>query len=808
MAKGQFIRDWFEKLPFEVLGYQHKIDVVSNDYRSFKEKKEYGLVIIDEAHLFLRAENKMHINLTKYIEAEKVVFLTATPIKTCEMNLGVYVNIAEAILRKKNQLDRTWLEKISAKGKGRQDVICSQFDRSSPVTRYFKDTINALTEKGLNEKPPRRAVPHLWEYEIGADTVNNKMQKVFDEIREISKTTVKGINEEGCEVELPNRFIIFTRLVKYALVKYAKGNESAENIVKFLSKEGSGFKDFDNNPKNNDCLTYKVITGDNSAELSCFDGKENLPDILILSYKIAEQGVNLPGFNYVINFHISAYPSALEQRFGRIDRMNSEYTTINVCYPILKNEFGRDTNTLNFYNAAWTYAKSLITYLPARNVLISEKIVNWLISTRAIVMNHVENISELCENPKELQIVMDYFYKYQIPEERNDDNVPSELAAFCLCNNIDEAADLDDLANKIFEECIILINDYKKGNLSKDSEKMLGIIESVVRKVEDHIFYSKGYTFETAEDLNYFNPVDLETMTPVECAGHIKNSDNYKAYSEEFTDKIEPLLIFGKKAKAINDHYAELFLKGDFDNIFTNEDVNKPNISLIKNFFEKDEWKRIEKNAQGMVYNLGFFKMCRKFAEYLFDSFWYHTPQIPLERLLRPDEFSSTTDGPLLEPRQLNIFNFEHGYAKHPFATVLCRLHNEFNGIPDSIKKQLATDNYSIGYPYFMKFFTIENGNKSIWLNFALICSNRKSTETMLKWQWSGKWKGKEMERRRWSLQNVLFFNNEYRDKLVEKEKWGYNKFPIDVIHCKKYRRKWINDNRLEQLCESEETWS
>ena len=62
LAKGQFKQDWLQKLPFDVLGYSRYIDVVSNDYRRLEKQKKYGLMIIDEAHLFLNDEAQRHGN--------------------------------------------------------------------------------------------------------------------------------------------------------------------------------------------------------------------------------------------------------------------------------------------------------------------------------------------------------------------------------------------------------------------------------------------------------------------------------------------------------------------------------------------------------------------------------------------------------------------------------------------------------------------------------------------------------------------------------------------------------------------------
>lgn len=79
--RGQFLSDWFDKLPFQELGYGSRVQVVNNHHTKFKVPRKYGLVIIDEAHLFLGEWTQRYLNLTNNITAKKVVFLTATPIK-------------------------------------------------------------------------------------------------------------------------------------------------------------------------------------------------------------------------------------------------------------------------------------------------------------------------------------------------------------------------------------------------------------------------------------------------------------------------------------------------------------------------------------------------------------------------------------------------------------------------------------------------------------------------------------------------------------------------------------------------------
>jgi len=162
---GQFKKDWMDKLPFRAMNCEGKIEIVNNHHSKFKFKKKYGLVIIDEAHLFLNKSTARYENLTKNIRADKVVFLTATPIKTNVDDLYTYVEIAECIVgNNEKKLPCDWIESINTKNKKWEDVICSKFDASSPVTRYFKDTIMALTIKGYEKRQAKRIEPCIWDY--------------------------------------------------------------------------------------------------------------------------------------------------------------------------------------------------------------------------------------------------------------------------------------------------------------------------------------------------------------------------------------------------------------------------------------------------------------------------------------------------------------------------------------------------------------------------------------------------------------------------------------------------------------------
>lgn len=464
---GQFLKDWFDKLPFQALGLTDRITVINNHYSNIEKLKnegDCGLLIIDEAQLFLNDESLRNDRLRK-LRAEKIVFLTATPIKTSKRDLHTYVSIAREILQNP-QLDENWIEEIGTDGKDADSLICSKFDETYPVTRYFKDTIMSINVEGYEKKQARRLIPQLWEYKCSPNNKNEVM--------------LRKINE--CLADSPeSRFVVFTRFVE----------KEAEAIGKFLEENGfSRYMDDGSREK-----TYKIVTGDNNYELDKYKGHDNLPTVLILTYQIAEQGVNLPGYNYVINYHISAFPSALEQRFGRIDRMGkkgSMFPEINMCFLIA--EGCHDTNTWNFYCAMSVYLRNLITYLPSKNTILSEEIVKKYISQKANVEKYIEKIKDLLE--KQINLTMEYFV-----EKNNTDRDP-ELDVECKCDRdlyefFDEnAIEMDcDLLTKDPEkavkdfkrEIIGRLKEYEEAfdNGQLSNEKVLEII----RTLGDKVFY-------------------------------------------------------------------------------------------------------------------------------------------------------------------------------------------------------------------------------------------------------------------------------------------------------------------------------
>ncbi|GMK39089.1 hypothetical protein PCCS19_21430 [Paenibacillus sp. CCS19] len=559
--RGQFLSDWFDKLPFEEMGYENRVRVVNNHHSKFKVPRKYGLVIIDEAHLFLSGWTQRYQNLTNNITAKKVVFLTATPIKQGVYDLQVYPRIATALLKK--QVDTSWIDQLQTIGKQPEELICSQFDVKFPVTRYFKDTIKSLETEGYVKTNVKRYESLIWEY-------NSRSNK--------NEVLVKNLKAQYDKSDT-NRFVVFTRYVL----------KEADLIGGHL--EEAGF--VNSNIALPDKPTYYVVTGRNPRELTDFSRQDNLPTVLILTYQIAEQGINLPGYNHIVNYHVSAYPSALEQRYGRIDRLNSKSDAIYNCFLVgAKNYY--DTSTLNFFYAINTSLGSLLSYLPSRNTILSIDILKRYTTmksdserylTRLSDSLEAQGVSELYDHltawealsivtgAVESESVVEVSVGAEALSEESiniapviaDENL-SELFDFCK-----DRVSLDqDLKYSRLEAEKALLDDVQKrllefkADFSQNSDEREQVIEWLLRTegIWDHIFYVNDRKVD-------WSGLDVGRVDAVEgCAKFISGNSDYAVYLEMFNEQIRLPKEFQKYRALINRGYEEAFEANRFDVLF------------------------------------------------------------------------------------------------------------------------------------------------------------------------------------------------------------------------------------------------
>lgn len=373
---GQFKNEWINKLPqmkeyFEgtlektsrvTICNHHisNIQKIADSINTTRGGKPFGLIIIDEAQVFYSADMFEKVKAGDYhsslgalfsLSAEKVVFLTATPYgklqggaiteKTCDLDF--FADLGACITNGK--VDRAELIAASMSltatnngiGKTKDSLICSQFDLDLPVTRYFKDTVEAIATPGYVREEAKWEFPEKWEYYDG-----EKENCIVDNI-----LSLLSENDE-------HKFIIFTDRIEKEL-------RSLADLLKLCKL-----------PQGVDSIYGSDPMKD--SKLEEYSKPENVrPTVLIISEKIGEVGINLPGYDYVINAHIPPTYRALEQRIGRVDRMNSKSAEIiHMVYPVPAD----DTDNINYKNYVGlvdVFARHILGGIPCKNAILTKE---------------------------------------------------------------------------------------------------------------------------------------------------------------------------------------------------------------------------------------------------------------------------------------------------------------------------------------------------------------------------------------------------------------------------------------------------
>lgn len=659
---GQFISDWYEKLPFNQLGYEYDkgyIKVVNNEYTSFLEKKsDYDIVVIDEAHLFLNKDTKRFENLTTNIKAQKIIFLTATPIKESSADLKQYVNIANHILY--NKVDDNWIEELSPDKKKEDELICNTFNLNLPVTRYFKDTIQQL-QYAKKAKPTIRKEPIIYKY-------NEDIDRATGFINFLQKYFVKG----------KTRFIVFTKYIeKEADLLFEKINKLNEDLQHLSTIEAV------------------KITGENASDIKKYQQQVDLPDILILTYQIAEQGVNLPGFTHIVNYYMSAFPSSLEQRYGRIDRMNVKTVQglpLNIYNCFLLSEKHSESSTTNFYKAVSTCIDELNSYLPSRNTLLSKEVLLEYFKNAKKIQVYINELLEFTVNDKVINHLLKLFenHTYQIRDE--------EEKIIQLYHNILEILDTNEVFSELSPDSS---TDSNKQILRKNVEKRLKslrgafeeekiheqekFVEQLTDQDWDKIFYSKNINFHGLSN-------GIETIDAInDCPQYILNNNkdshdiysSYTAYKEHFKKEIEPALTFLKYKDQINEYTEQIFISHNFFKYIEDKKYTEEVLKIIKESSEND-YNIVKVHIIKFIFTLPFFKMV--------------------------DEFTDCLNKQIRTKKNTLKYRFE-GY-ENPLEATLRILYNNSNHLSKLLIEHYFT--LDRNEEWYGKFFYIENVNNNI----------------------------------------------------------------------------------------------
>lgn len=531
----QFEEDW-KKLDNDIL---NKVTVFNNLAQSdlwrieqFSEK--WGMVVIDEAHEFNNKDTIRFELIKNNLRADKVIFLTATPLRGGG-NFAFYRDLADSILvepkydytkqinidiwnkRRKyieclNSLEKNMLENSTEKS-----LLCSVFDPSLPLTRYFKDTVRFLD---VHEKKAKghRVIPEVW----------------VPQDQETREDALRRYIVKKAEAYDKSKFLIFvSRKFEAEAIKKA-----LDNCIK----------------KSTDDDRVEIVFSKEKKRLKDYSGLKGGPKVLIVNYQIAEAGINFPGYNHVIHWHISSDPARLEQRYGRIDRMTSAFENLFCCFIVPKAY--DSSNYKNFIRAVEFTMEELLTTLPARNVLLTDKTLglykdefdrNREMLTREcddckLFIKTLENPSLLdimyechCIDGKEEKNVIRERFSFLTEENRNGINWNDFERIIDYLEEIRDRIELEDIdGNKIdketFKEMIIHILNRRINYLEKRSDitetnvkAFLNLINRI-KSDSDKIFY-----LAKAKNPGALKTVDSQgDKEKSGCATYIESFDNYK----------------------------------------------------------------------------------------------------------------------------------------------------------------------------------------------------------------------------------------------------------------------------------------
>lgn len=503
---------------------KYSIILINDNYSKIgKVAKKYDLVIIDEADTFLTKDTSKRKKLDG-IAANKVIFLTATPIKSGKSDIEEYINIAGGMLERAGKkidinqlLDRFLWELADPK------LLSTSFNPYSPITRYFKDvTRNIIIKNGKvdkNDKQPIRLVPEVWDvgdYNKDENNINrmNRIEYLVYKIKDIPK--YKEYGKEKYE----NRFIIFI-----------DKKEQGEKIVKELIK--NNFYKWSKKEKSSEKTYYKLVGGKNQnpdlIDFMSSNKDANLPTVIITTWQMSEVGVDFPGYNYIVNYHINRSPAKIEQRFGRIDRMDSLHKELKMCFVINSRQYTEKErkedkcSTNNFYNAMDLYIRELLTFLPSKNSLITEETPDLLL----------DKYNKKREDYK------------KIKEKFNDDE---------FINQINER--LDNPNNNLYcEDIINIINEFslKKKENPISSEKLMKKINRRINRLDitiqninklkenlqdisNKVIFNDNL-FEDEEDLcEDKGEYNIQKIDSEECYKSITESKRFKFFKNKIID--------------------------------------------------------------------------------------------------------------------------------------------------------------------------------------------------------------------------------------------------------------------------------
>lgn len=446
------------------------------------------------------------------LRSEKIMFLSATPYKNNRyIDFLNYVLVASKVV-KNSLFDTNFLPNLDWVKDFYTGKISLEKMQDSNTSFMFKEITNSicLNKKNISNFEYKQRKVELWyEDEYGESVLKTKIFEILE------------------EKDIKNRMIIF---VSNSL----EGKYIFKKI--FPNSDYDIVKDDNHTYVNNGIVCKFVMKKFGNVDVlktySTESNKKIIPDILIVTWQVAQAGINLPIYNYVINYHIPFNHGYMEQRYGRIDRLGTDKNPLyNIFY--FDNSLRTFTYKLNFSKALYDYVLYIFdSNLPVKNLLlrkdycmekISEQVYAKMLATclyyneiqkNDSVENIIKNKCDYHITKEKIEISMDG-KKYDFIKEENfsndencedvelinKDSVDSKI--ILLIEEIEDISNynkkvkfLNEIMNKqkMEEPGSIIINDNNVLNVIK--------VEDIIKQISNLI--EKKYN-DTDKEVNFYS---------------------------------------------------------------------------------------------------------------------------------------------------------------------------------------------------------------------------------------------------------------------------------------------------------------
>ncbi|MCZ8511459.1 helicase-related protein [Paenibacillus filicis] len=522
----------------------YEINVINFDYRNIQKQMQqyWDLIIIDEAHEFLNRRAKRYEALSRLM-ATKVIFMTATPIKGSMKDLDTYPLLGASLLSNSSEqldeLTKRFTNKLKSHIEDKKK-LCTEFNPNLCVTRYFKETTRNIEKvegkMDYQNTPPRRLVPEIW----SCPAQKNKND---------------FLSEMITSLDPHNRYVIFVNR-KSHIVEIQKALVANQFVM---------YSNSDHTQPD----TFYSITGDHidrNSLLKEFSDPYNInfPKVLILTYQIGEQGIDLPTYNYIINYHVPSSPSRIEQRFGRVDRLNSIHQELHTCF--LLEEAGNDSNTINFDTAVATYVNDFLPQIPSKNSLMTKEIIQRYSKRVDYVIQYYHEMCVMADSDLTLaynaimrerasfehvpvftadKLQNKDMYKYLIASAFDGELLP--IINFVIDRELDIEDSYEDFKNSIHQEAKKLLE------TSVESKNKLAWWMKNIDLLSDHVFYIND------DHMDWIKEYEIEMIDPNEAARNIVESEEYKRYSKDIMQPMHNMWLWQKHKGTLEEFYETIF---------------------------------------------------------------------------------------------------------------------------------------------------------------------------------------------------------------------------------------------------------